>query len=416
MRLLYWVLALLLILPIYAYQPPTCKICTKTFINLEVEYGTTPTAVATLYGTKIDYTLTTTSVEQLRELESSVDPKDFENIGLKVERLPNKKVRFFIDTGEGVDSEICGPGVDTDPNGEARCEIPPNPSTTRFVVYATYEGKQVSADVAIFASNSNQVVYATGGLPVALDILADSNCFIFFIILGVLIAGMYASGKNPLNAFDIATPKLPKPKKVGFRRTFFPIGPFHTKRDQLRSILESSEVLRVLRPEVRERMIALGISAAEIDRILSSSAAEFDKAMALRALLAGQLADVNRILEAEYSKKQIEKAYKEALGEFEYFQQVEAEMLKGKRLTLELEERMMLYDKRINEKIEEAKRNAGTGDRLAKEKLKAYNELFNELFNKLQEMQRLAHTKQPRQTALDANKRGDGLDGTLGMV
>ncbi|MCX6777805.1 MAG: hypothetical protein NT157_02875, partial [Candidatus Micrarchaeota archaeon] len=42
---------------------------------------------------------------------------------------------------------------------------------------------------------------------------AAGNCFPLFIILGLLIAAMYSAGLDPLAAFDVSTPRTPRPKR-----------------------------------------------------------------------------------------------------------------------------------------------------------------------------------------------------------
>jgi len=77
-----------------------------------------------------------------------------------------------------------------------------------------------------------------------------SNCISIFIILGVLIGAMYASGMDPLKTFDLSTPRLPSPKYRAMSGMTMYVPGWAVQREA--QIRQSKEYARMLERSLRD--------------------------------------------------------------------------------------------------------------------------------------------------------------------
>ncbi|MEM3167155.1 MAG: hypothetical protein QXW70_01575, partial [Candidatus Anstonellales archaeon] len=138
----------------------------------------------------------------------------------RTEPLAGQSLDFFLynrETSEYQPVFGCS-GLLTDERGIANCTVSEiSGSKTCSVINVSYSGTtayEPSTTTGIVCDESNNGLSAFG--------LATENylrnrqtyiCLPIFLILGLLLASLYYSGKNPLNIFDITTPRLPRPKK-----------------------------------------------------------------------------------------------------------------------------------------------------------------------------------------------------------
>lgn len=107
----------------------------------------------------------------------------------------------FNDTRSGFEQQLCRKA--TDSNGTIRCEAVISVSGCGSVIarYISSNPKDVP--------KTTSMPYCIGGeIPFGMAI-NSAQCMMLFIILGLLVAALYASGKSPFAALDITTPKRP---------------------------------------------------------------------------------------------------------------------------------------------------------------------------------------------------------------
>ncbi len=121
--------------------------------------------------------------------------------------------------------------IPTDITGESRpyyyttCEVPSDlvssyPRLTIKVEFIPQAGQDVKASVSQYITLENAQVTETSVFVRAINEVVDKFrdegsrpvCIGIFLLMGLLLASFYFSGRSPLTLLDITTPKLPAPK------------------------------------------------------------------------------------------------------------------------------------------------------------------------------------------------------------
>jgi hypothetical protein len=308
------IIVLLAISPLFAIEP-FCDACYKANIELS------PDMENTILTAKVKFNNITYFYDvngQLMPVAPGMEdwPKDaagnpvplgVERITLEVDEVQNPDVYFEFEDYKASDDDavvLCDPSLG-DEHGVATCSFRtlrpnvPNPAGIDFVnlrkcIYAQarFPGKQ--EDGYFIKPASKGVILcpaensAISGLSISIENAVRNNigfCIPMLIIGGMLVAGMYYSGKNPLSLFDITVPRLPHVKALRIGRTNLPwqmsakgamndrliamtgkvqaaaFGKF-SKRDRVRGALLKSEIQGILKRKISEDDKMKLISAA----------------------------------------------------------------------------------------------------------------------------------------------------------
>lgn len=195
------VLLLLLSLPTTFGIEPLCKRCDVPFITFEIHGSQWPGRVnitASLYIVqmpeerdpgKLVESLKAGEIklDTLRDI-AAVNPRAGENI----------TILFNSSAGE---QQICR--KETDSNGTIQCE-----ANIGIAGCGTFIARFESSTPTLMSTETARPYCVGGEIPFGVAINA-TECLTLFLILGLLAAALYASGKAPFAALDITTPKRP---------------------------------------------------------------------------------------------------------------------------------------------------------------------------------------------------------------
>ncbi|MFA5106479.1 MAG: hypothetical protein WC506_05990 [Candidatus Micrarchaeia archaeon] len=188
----------------------------------------------------------------------------------------------------------------TDSNGVAKCTIGTSSlAGTCKSVYVSYAGnnmapKRLPADSSIIVCDQNNVGVNAIGTSIANLVSDPANivaCFPISLIIGLLIASMYYSGRNPLSLFDITTPRLPKGKKAKMHKVTVGTNLLMALRLNKRQIREASAALRLANARVA---MLLGKEAGKrnlVNKVMQSNLSDVAKAALLRRIALEKVKD-----------------------------------------------------------------------------------------------------------------------------
>ncbi|MEM4390162.1 MAG: hypothetical protein QXG98_05910 [Candidatus Micrarchaeia archaeon] len=217
----------LLLLAALAAADEQCTGCTVTNLNLklyEAERGYQAEA-------ELSYVrVTAVSFPPFFDVGKITQPVPEAGEGNRLERGPlaGENISFYYyDTEQKAYVLLCGP-VTTDADGLAVCSLSGIPVTSTCTnIKANYSGRGEYKP-----SESARLIHCpASAMPFSLANIFGSEtqrmgyaCLPLFILAGLLFSYMYVVGKSPLALFDITTPRLPKPKKLAFKRVRRPEG------------------------------------------------------------------------------------------------------------------------------------------------------------------------------------------------
>lgn len=157
------------------------------------------------------------SAETSKEEESDAFSGNIIIPGIATEPLKDKELQLFA---YGTEIGSCT----TDSSGECQILFDLNtaldPDEKCVEIYVSFEGDELNS-----GSKSSKhklcknefISYSPAVSKVVESISEDADqtniCMTFFIMMGFLVAGMYASGKDPLRLLDITSPRLPAARK-----------------------------------------------------------------------------------------------------------------------------------------------------------------------------------------------------------
>jgi len=153
-----------------------------------------------------------TSDQLIQSIKTGVVPaSQIENIYV-TRVVAGANISFYFETADK-STMLCA-NKTTDSNGQASCDVSVSSFgcgsiVARFVGNASLFGSEVPS------------VYCTSGVP-PFGQIVDSGWIAVFIVLGALAAALYASGREPLKAFDVTTPRTKgpsSPKSYKFAKT-----------------------------------------------------------------------------------------------------------------------------------------------------------------------------------------------------
>ncbi|MEM4348516.1 MAG: hypothetical protein QXN37_03020 [Candidatus Anstonellaceae archaeon] len=191
--------------------------------------------------------------------------------------LGSSEFKFIDKNGQ----EICFPAPKTDQTGRTNCTISyflnasgqpqsidslPNCAFVKVSFNGASEGgaEYKSSLQTIMVCSTSSPALSKFGLATALVLSSTSNswiCFPLILILSLLIAGMYYSGRNPLSLFDITTPRLPQGKHAKMKSKASP--------QMMRSIARKYLQMQLRAEKHASKLVALAVKARGKDAGLS---------------------------------------------------------------------------------------------------------------------------------------------------
>ncbi|VVB58197.1 Uncharacterised protein [Candidatus Anstonella stagnisolia] len=236
---------LLLTVPISFAIDDLCATCDQVVLQPTVS-GSIITVQATHISLKY--------YNQLQHLQKQSDYQDLSKINIppdvvakafdsQLEPLKDAPLHFKLEDAPLVDSSnavACDP-VNTNAEGVAVCDVKfyrnadgKAEETSKLsrckTLLITYDGysngityKPSMAQVVLCGENNNALAQIGKDITNEID-NRRNDCVPVFILLGILLAAMYYSGKNPLSLFDITTPRLPATRKFRMAKTGVMVG------------------------------------------------------------------------------------------------------------------------------------------------------------------------------------------------
>jgi len=233
------VLILLLLMPVVFCEERYSELSGKTVISLHVEASK---IIATIsYANFTFYSqpkpgVQLPSADNFIPSQQQAEQYSISELSMGFEPLENASLTFAFNGKEvstdGV-SPVCNP-VLTGSGGMAVCDViyvantsgsgflPLNNLTSCGVLQVDYAGGskgeislRPSSESVVLCPGENSGLSAFGpALYTSLGSPQNSVfCFPALLIMGILVASMYYSGRDPLSLFDLTTPRLPKAKQ-----------------------------------------------------------------------------------------------------------------------------------------------------------------------------------------------------------
>ena len=338
-----FVLALLLFLlpaPVFALDEP-CAACNMVFLQPDFDYSSSTISVhasyiSLSYFNQIQHVA---SREQDFTSPEAIDiPPDAINTALnaQIKPLANAKISFMLESLEIVDesNQLACADLATDENGDVSCPLlyyrdaqggaQPTGSLPRCMnVLISYDGfsdgatYQPAQATVLVCGKQNSILNAIG-MEITNQIEANRDvCVPIFIVLGLLLAAMYYSGKNPLSLFDITTPRLPATRKFRMARTGVMVG--FTEKNVIagRIVAHAQKAMaamlaREIASTVRHGSAARTLSRAEqkklmadVKKTLESTGSADEKHQQITRMLASKGVDLKKNKRLEMALRQL---------------------------------------------------------------------------------------------------------------
>ncbi|MBU0586190.1 hypothetical protein KJ780_01630 [Candidatus Micrarchaeota archaeon] len=293
---------LLVLLSSQAFASNICPSCAATYIVTSESEGTIKAVV-------FEMDQTVQSNEQLNyfnnQIESYLARKRTDssativNMDIGVKSVKNAELCLYYYDKEGkiaylTGAEQCDP-IKTE-NEEIIQDDEGNSYTLYYVEYtipkALYENSHINVvieyqgDETRKSSKTELTIYDTsaGGINALADALQrnlnpkDSFCFASMVVLGMLLASMYFSGKSPLSYLDITIPKTTKPKAVSYGGLTAGLGNIRIGKP---SAIQSKMLDRIINRYSAIEMRRAGLSLATRNAISKSGASSVVKYFAI---------------------------------------------------------------------------------------------------------------------------------------
>ncbi|MCX8200171.1 MAG: hypothetical protein N3G76_01750 [Candidatus Micrarchaeota archaeon] len=213
-------LALAFVALLISFVPVSAKLVStagnKNITTVEINVGMMP-------GQKYNVTVTVYEITQYMaspgEQESAAASGRFASRGAIALPLPYAPVMLYTR------NNVYAAGA-TGPDGKANFVIDASEGKIEFdnrgctEVYVRYAGddKHLGSQSRAELICKDSALLVIPALTQAISTIYENErlqnaCMLFFILIGFLIAGLYASGKDPLRLLDITTPRLPGARK-----------------------------------------------------------------------------------------------------------------------------------------------------------------------------------------------------------
>lgn len=215
-----------------------CPTCSATHISISENEGT---ITATVFKTEQHITVNPAYFDKvLSDIPDGQTPTDVATITSEdITTIKDAELYFsyFDKTGTNTPIKDCNPAI---ANKEIKFVDSKTPPVTKSFYYATctipkelYEKSsrtiyiEYKGDADAKPSRRELIIYdvSAGGLNKLASLLQHTAiinpannpiCLSGLIMLGLLLASMYFSGKSPLSYLDISVPRTPKPKPISF--------------------------------------------------------------------------------------------------------------------------------------------------------------------------------------------------------
>ncbi len=183
------------------------------------------------------------------------------------------------------------------PDGMASCTISSADLAGKCrVVYAIYGGnnntnpKLLPGSASLLVCDMNSL--GVNAIGASITTLVSNNvlaCFPLSLILGLLLASMYYSGRNPLSLFDITTPKMPKGKKAKMHKVTVGTNLLMALRLNKRQIKETTAALRLANARLASLLAKNAKMTNMVNRVMQSNLSDAAKSALLRRIAAGKV-------------------------------------------------------------------------------------------------------------------------------
>ena len=315
-------LFMLLLLPCTAFsQSPYSDAAYRTFITVSVNGSTVWARATYLNITYFSQVNGSALAELYRKANATKDlgvlyqPGNYstENFTAEVDAVNGSLLRFTFEGGnitDGSGNEICNP-VKADENGTATCGIRYFKDSSGNEVsleqykscgYVEVRSDQMRLGGATLPSAVQTAVacpkdnYALSAFGPAIASGVGANlpvCFPAMLVVGLLIAAMYYSGRDPLSLFDITTPKLPKTQTFKVKMATSPqmlravqrryiMIKGQARRDAVKEIARMAKAAGKSDAEVKEAKRKMGGFYNELDRLLKKGKLNDANELAMR--------------------------------------------------------------------------------------------------------------------------------------
>jgi hypothetical protein len=197
----------MLAIPLAGAAELFCKTCEVPVITLEVVGGLWPGQVAitaTLFSIKAPESSNTDFlIESIQSGKVSVDKlKDMAEVTFIKDK--DLVVNYsYTDTGGETREVMLCPAQKTNADGIIKCSATISQSGCGTIIV-----RYVSDDPLLTSTETSASHCVRGEIPFGI-VVDQGVCLAMFLVLGILIASLYASGKSPLSTLDITTPKRP---------------------------------------------------------------------------------------------------------------------------------------------------------------------------------------------------------------
>ncbi|MEW5996945.1 MAG: hypothetical protein AB1657_05120 [Candidatus Micrarchaeota archaeon] len=304
-------LLLLSLIPFsYAQFTSPCASCALTDIYLSTAQvsDTTATVNATLIATMVDYSQPRERTQQQEGYGEAIEGQTLPEIepsprSAREILLSDADIFFYFVSPEyssgafierPIDLPGCSPAT-TNQEGVASCPIDYSVFRGKCIrVYAAFRGTPQyypSSSFTAVCDAGADAFSAMAGVIASQAAAASSQplCLVGMVILGLMLASMFFTGRSPLSLLDITTPLLPKPKSISYSGLTYGTGYIRMARelDSIRKLSEKN--LGIHARNLKEELLRRGRTSAEINELLSLAKDRPHMAyLALRALREGR--------------------------------------------------------------------------------------------------------------------------------
>lgn len=200
----------------------------------------------------------------------------------------------------------CYPAPKTGADGKTSCNVPDSlyiPAGKCIQVYASFCDPKQGGEHCSEYRPEEESIYVCAGKTNSLSVMGSSIkanltdpqfipfCFLSMVILGLMLASMFFTGRSPLSLLDLTTPLLPKPKSISYAGISLGVGLPRLRKEMGILVTKLNKSALETSPELLRLIRAGGTrpGAEALIRLIQDSKADAAlKMLAYRAILAGK--------------------------------------------------------------------------------------------------------------------------------
>ncbi len=287
-------------------QNVPCDICGKTTITLFFNNSNNQTIARATY-------INVSSSESLDPAKAKADRDYLTKNGVlpagsydfatfDILNLSGEYLHFRFDNSSSGEVVAGCQDVLTDSDGIAKCTISTQLSGKCRIITVSYSGntstnpKKLPSEASMVVCDQNSQGVNAIGAAIADLASQPANiiaCFPITLVLGLLLASMYYSGRNPLSLFDITTPKLPKGKKARMHKVTVGTNILMKLRLNKRQVKEATAALKLANARVSMLLSKDASKNLFANKVMKSNLSDVAKSSLLRRIALGKVTDVS---------------------------------------------------------------------------------------------------------------------------